>query len=245
MIPKRAKQPITLDKAIGRLGWIVVVVSALTLSAWSLYWVGRKYGLPMPLAIIVSAAFDGAAIACADLALKYARTNGDSGLGPRMMVFLLAGTSAYLNVQHAVLTHDPFAARILYAMPPITAVTLFEFHSRYERRGALRRAGRIAGKLPLIDRWAWVLFPARTLGVVRAIVDHRLQVTVARATVSESSESFGSLTVVHGKTFESNGDNPQAIRDWARTRGISIGARGSIPQEITMAYMKDAQENRG
>src|SRR5450755_1656788 len=74
----------TLERMLGRVGWIVVAVSALSLSAWSLYYVGRHYGLPIPLAAIVSAAFDGAAIVCADLTLKYARTHGDSGLGPRV-----------------------------------------------------------------------------------------------------------------------------------------------------------------
>jgi hypothetical protein len=64
---------------MSRAGWLIVAGAALTLSAYSLYWVSRRYGLPVPLAAIVSAAFDGAAIVCCDLSLKYARIHGDSG----------------------------------------------------------------------------------------------------------------------------------------------------------------------
>jgi uncharacterized protein DUF2637 len=243
----KPKRRITLETIIGRFSWAVVVSTALALSAWSLYWVGRRYGLPIPLAAVVSACFDGAAITCADLALRYARTNGDSGLGPRIGVFTLAGISAFLNMQHAVLAHDPPAARVLFAMPPIVAVVLFEFHSRYARRGALRRAGRVPSKLPPIDRWAWLLFPARTLGVLRRIVGFRLELTASKAGVSASNSGVSETrTVVSGEfravsqTLTVPGETDQrAVREWARVRGLGVGDRGPVPQEVTTAYLAE------
>lgn len=181
---------VRLDQVVNRAGWLTVVTTALTLSAWSLYWVARRYGLPIPLACIVSASFDGSAIVCADLALRYARTNGDSGLGPRLGVFTLAGLSAYLNMQHAVIAHDPGPARILFAAPPVIAVTLFEFHSRWERRSALRRAGRVPAAVPVFGRWAWMLFPLRTPKLLRRVVGSRMAGIETQAGVSGSFGNY-------------------------------------------------------
>jgi Protein of unknown function (DUF2637) len=226
----------SLAKMLGGIGWIIVVVCALALSAWSLFYVGRHYGLPIPLAAIVSTAFDGAAIVCADLALKYARTHGDGGFGPRMGVFGIGGLSAYLNMQHAIIANDPFAARILYAVPPITAVVLFEFHSRYERRGALKSAGRIAKSLPVFGRWAWILFPIRTVRTMRSIVDNRsTQIANRELPVTTDDSDYDTRRI---------SINPREVRAWAIGKGIQISDRGRIPGVVTMAYLAELTENQ-
>jgi Protein of unknown function (DUF2637) len=211
-------------KLVSSSGWFVVVGAALSLSAYSLYFVGRHYGLPVPLAAIVSACFDGAAIACADLALKYAQTHGDSGLAPRLAVLILATTSAYLNMQHAIISHLPFAARVLYAVPPVVAVAMFEMRSRYERREALRRAGRVVKALPPIDPRAWLMFPVRTPRMVREIVGYRLDEMIA----TETGESLDSLSriPVHAP----------AVRAWAADQGMDVAALGRIPASVIADY---------
>jgi hypothetical protein len=233
-----------IERAINQFAWLIVVVAALSLSGWSLFFVGRHYGLPVSLAVIVSAAFDGSAIVCAELALRYARSAGDSGLAPRIVVFIMAGLSAYLNSQHATLAHDPSAARILYAVPPIVAVVVFELHSRFERKAALKRAGRVAQSLPVFGKWAWVLFPIRTLGTVRRLVAFR----VSRAS-NEVPEDF----VIKGATdagrafVESEQEalpEPKLVRAWAIGRGMEISDRGRIPGYITAAYVLDSETNR-
>lgn len=233
-LPKRKR--FTLEKMLGGIGWIIVAVAALALSAWSLFYVARYYGLPIPLAAIVSTVFDGAAIVCGDLALKYARTHGDGGFGPRMSVFILGGISAFLNMQHAVISHDPFAARILYAIPPIVAVILFEFHSKYERRGALRKAGRIAKSLPVFGRWAWMLFPIRTIKTMRSIVANRSEI-IARAELPREN---------YDNDYETAriSVNPREVRMWALAKGIQIADRGRIPGVVTMAYLAELNENQ-
>lgn len=219
-----------LETAIGKLGWLIVVVAALALSFWSLFYVARHYGLPLPLATIVSCCFDGAAIVCADLALKYARSYGDSGLAPRIAVFVLAGASAYLNSQHAVLAHDPKAAVILYASPPIIAVMLFELHSRYERRNALRKTGRVAKTLPVFGRWSWILFPIRSYKMMRGIVKRRLN--------QFDEQSINESTVANVLVMA----EARQVRAWAASQGFIVGDRGRIPGEIMAAFQAKQAE---
>lgn len=219
-----------IETFIGRIGWFIVVIAALSLSFWSLYFVGRKYGLPIELAVLISLTFDGAAIASANLALKYARSGNDSGLAPRMAVFILAGASAYLNSQHAILIHAPTAAIVLYACPPIVAVMIFELQSRYERRNALRKAGRVAKVLPVFGRWAWILFPLRSLKMMRGIILRRLNQFDENSPTYAMAENIVILP------------DARQIRAWAIQRGISIGEKGRISGEIVAAYQAEQFE---
>lgn len=220
-----------LESLIGKIGWLIVVAAALALSFYSLYIVGLKYGLPVPLALLVSASYDGAAIVCGDLALRYARTHGDSGLAPRIALVVFALTSSFLNLQHAIIVHDPTPAKVLYAMPPLVAVTVLELHSRYERRGALRRAGRLAKSLPAIGRWTWVFHFWHTLVVLWRITQHRLNVI-------EDDE-----IAIRPSLILSTEVSPSEYRKWAVTNGFILGDRGRIPQEVIDAYQAAKRPN--
>src|SRR5277367_4997059 len=94
------------EKLLTKYGWLIVMGAALSISSWSLWYIGVHYGLPPVLAGVVSACYDLGALVCAVLALNYARTQGDSGLAARMGVFVLGGISAYLNAQHAQIAGD-------------------------------------------------------------------------------------------------------------------------------------------
>lgn len=231
-----------------RFGWLVVVVSALSISTWSLFWVGIRYGLPVPIAGLVSASFDGAALVSADLALRYARTHGDSGLAARLCVLAFAGASAWLNSQHAALAHDPNPARIMFAFPPVVAVVVFELSNRWIRRGALRAAGRVAAPLPAFGRWAWLLFPLRTLRTVRHIVRGRLDraeqsagvITTQLPELDEPAAEPNPRTVRAGKRKNPRkADRTRVIRAWARVNGMRIGDTGPIPGPVLEAWQAD------
>jgi Protein of unknown function (DUF2637)/Lsr2 len=218
-----------VENGIARIGWLIVIGAALALSFYSLYFVGRHYGLPNGLAILVSLTFDGAAIACANLALKYART-GDSSLTPTLMVFLLAGASSFLNAQHAILIHAPKAAIILYCSPPIVAVLLFELYSRYERRTALKKAGKIAKAMPPLGKYAWLLFPFKSISLVRRITERRLEQFEPDNNQNGTTNNFLVLT------------DPRTVRAWAIQQGFNVGDRGRISGEIVQAYHAERAE---
>jgi Protein of unknown function (DUF2637) len=164
---------------LSRFAWLVVITSALALSNWSLFYVGRHYGLPVILAGILSVSLDGAALVCADIALRYAREHGTSGASSRITVLVLAGISAWLNSEHASLAHDGLPAHVMFAVPPLAALTLFELHTRYSRRSALREAGRVAESLPAFGGHIWLHHPWGAYSGVRAITSRRLSVKVA------------------------------------------------------------------
>jgi hypothetical protein len=112
-----------------RGGLFTALGAAMALSAWSLFWVGRHWGLPSSVAWLTSAGFDGAALAASGYAMQYADTKL-SGWLPRITVFTIALLSAFLNAQHAKLSGMPEQAIALYAAPPVIVITLFEIHMR-------------------------------------------------------------------------------------------------------------------
>jgi Protein of unknown function (DUF2637) len=212
------------DRFIGKVGWLIVVTAALALSFWSLYIVSENYGLPSPLAAIVSMSFDGAAVVCGDLALRYARTHGDSGLAPRVGLLLFALASSYLNVQHAIIAHDPAPAKVLYGLPPVVAVFVLEQHTRYERRSALKRANRVAKSLPPVGLWTWVFHFPRTLVVLSRVTQNRLDVI-------EQSEVTREQSVMLDRNV-----SDAEYRIWARENAFNVGSKGRIPKHIKEAY---------
>lgn len=209
--------------------WFIVVISALALSAYSLYWIGIHYGVPQPLAIIISTCFDGAAVVAGDISLKWARTHGDSGFASRIALFMFAGASMFLNVQHGIILHDSRAACILYGAPPFIAVTVLELHTRYERRSALQRAGRVAKALPPVGKWTWIFHFSSTLQTLSLITKHRLaalEVSEIGAIDSEPKEQADYRTLYSAKI----------VRAWAKSNGIPIAERARIAKNIYEAY---------
>lgn len=240
-----------MQKFLTRFGWLIILAGTLSISWWSLYFVARHEGAPVPIAVIVSTAFDGVALLSADYALRYARL-GLSGIGPRITVYLFAGLSAYINSRHAVIEHDAMFVQILWGVPSVGAILVYEFHVRWERRNALARAGRIAAPLPTYGIWTWVRYPWRTLKRISSVIEYRSQVITARnipggisrsgetpsETLDPNSELIDSspkLSIVRGAV------SAEVIRQWAKSRGHHISSRGPIPADLERRYYEELE----
>jgi hypothetical protein len=172
--PKRmARVSSFIATAFSRFIWLLVLAPILVLSAYSLYWVGRHFGVPPLIAITISTCFDGAALKSADYSLKYAQ-KGLSGTLPNTFTRLLALTSAFLQTFHARLAGEPPGAWILWSSLPVIAVVLYEIHLRLERFKALARTGQVyPAPVPKWGIASWVLFPFATLNSFRDIIKAR------------------------------------------------------------------------
>jgi Protein of unknown function (DUF2637) len=194
-INRREKAARFIRVAYSRFIWLLVLVPILGVSAYSLFWVARHFGVPPEIAIFMSTCFDGAALVGADYSLKYA-TAGLSGGTPRTFVRTLALVSAFLQTFHARLDHQPPGAWLMWASLPIIAVVLYDIHIKFERRKALARAGIVyPSSLPQYGLTRWILFPGKTLTDFRSIVAARsaaLQ-TVAIITTREFASQTGKI----------------------------------------------------
>jgi len=171
--PRMARLSRFIATATSRFIWLLVLAPILGLSAYSLFWVGRHFGVPPLIAATISTCFDGAALKSADYSLKYAQ-KGLSGTLPRTFTRILAVTSAFLQTFHAKLAGEPPGAWILWASLPVIATILYEIHLRLERYRALARTGNIyPAPLPQWGLASWILFPFRTLNDFREIVQAR------------------------------------------------------------------------
>jgi hypothetical protein len=240
-----------MQKLLSRFGWLIILAGTLSISWWSLYFVARHEGAPAPIAGIVSTAFDGVALLSADYALRYARM-GLSGIGPRITVYLFAGISAYINSRHAVISHEPGFVELLWGVPSVGAILVYEFHVRWERRNALSRAGRTAAPLPTYGVWTWVRYPRKTLARMSAVIDYRADAITARnmpapisrsgqtqsETLSDSEKLIGSS----GKLYAiETGVSPEQIRTWAIAKGHHVNSRGPIPADLVQLYYSEIE----
>ena len=164
---------------LARFGWTIVLTAVLSMSAYSLFYVGRHLGMPWYFAAIVSLCFDGTALLASDYSLRYARM-GLAATGPQLTVFMFGGLSAYLNTLHAYFGNELATAKILWAAPPVAAILVFEFHTRWARLSALREAGRVADALPPLGRHAWIHHPVESLKTIRVISGERLTRVIER-----------------------------------------------------------------
>lgn len=168
--PRMARASRFFASAISRFIWLLVLAPILVLSAYSLYWVGRHFGVPPLIAITISTCFDGAALKSADYSLKYAQ-KGLSGTLPRTFTRVLALVSAFLQTFHARLAGEPPGAWVLWASLPVIATILYEIHLRLERYKALARTGNVyPAPLPQWGMASWALFPFKTYHSHRDIV---------------------------------------------------------------------------
>lgn len=242
-----------------RIGWTLVLGCCLGVSAWSLFYVARKEGAPVLIAAVVSTCFDGVALLCADYSLRYVRS-GDSGIIPRLAVYCFAGASAYINSMHAVIAHQGNFARVLWAVPSIAAVVVFEIHARHEKRLALARLNKTLPPLPALGILAWFLFPIESFRTVRRLIAYQRRQMLARYAPGAFTRDSGPEADSLPDPAESNGTIggsfapeietsqvvsivPMAvIRAWALGRGYPVNSRGSVPADIIARYYRETSE---
>lgn len=202
------KTPNSNSPAILQSGLFVALCSALSISAWSLFWVGRHYGLPWPVAVLVSAGFDGAALAAAGYALGFVQ-RGLKSWAPQLLVVFEALASMFLNAQHAALQHDPHAAALLYAVPPLTVVALFELHLRMST--ASKPAPRPAKPKPTVLKEK----REEPRGEKQEVVKNEKKEAVAETEKKTSAKD---------------------ARSWAVAQGLEVPSRGPVSKEVLKQY---------
>jgi len=174
-----------------KIAFGLVLLVALALSWWSLYTLAvESFGVPKLLAAGISVAFDGAALVCADLASRYARSP-DSGAGPRLATYGLIATSVFLNVSHAQMLGYGTAGQVLFGAPPVIAGVLFELGLKWEHRQSLRERGRVAEAMPVFGKLSWLMFPRKTLKGFRLVLLSRLEDTVRRSVPTQDTTEAG------------------------------------------------------
>jgi hypothetical protein len=213
-----------LEKLIFKFAWLVVIAAALSISTWSLTELGRSGGLALPIACLISAAYDGGAIASSLIALRWSQQFSSSGGLARLATILFAGSSSWLNWQHGVELSNTIAIRYLLALPPIIAVVILELYLHFLHRGSLKRAGKITDGYPHIDGLAWLLFPFKTI--------HHLRVVVKRRLDSVTGIKSTAVIAVRPPGMQ------KSVRAWAREQGYPVGLRGRIPREIENLYAR-------
>lgn len=214
-------------KILTHIGWLIVMAAAYGLSAWSLYKLARMFNVPVILAYPLSLIYDGASLVCAEVALKYARTTTNSGMQPRILMLIFACVSAILNSYHAILTHLPMAAIIMFASAPIIGLLVYDAYQRYERRNTLKKSGRVAERMPIFNKWAWGLHPVKTVKRISYLSELMI----------EKAGSDTELSAIN------TGATP-TIRMWAHMNGMQVGDRGRIPANVIELYKQEFPDEK-
>lgn len=240
-----------MEQFIKRTGWLAILAAAMGVSGWSIWYIAQREGAPSIVALAAPLCFDGVALLCGYYSLQYIR-KGNSGLVPRLWVFLFAGASAYVNSWHAVLDHESNFARALWAVPSVAAVVVYEVHTRLEKHAALVRLNKAVPPLPAMGFLGWVLFPVRSYKAIRTLIAYQREQMLLRYAPGAFSRVSGQTGVSSEPAPESiTGDiesseivsyvSPAVIRAWARGKGYPVNERGSIPQDIISRYYREAE----
>ena len=232
---------------IARFRHLAVLGMILAMSGYSLYSVMRHFGMPPVFAIGTSTCLDGAALIFADYSLRYIQDRM-SGALPRILIYVFASVSAWMNSLHAFTGHWNRLTIPFWAGLPFTAVAIFEVHRRWERRKALSRAGK-AYPLPLPSFGAstWILFPFSTLGFLRGIVMERRRVLaesllreVIESPMPAIAESVAKHEMPSARVIPITGTRkaPKAgKRAWGRAHGWpDLPERGPLPRAVEIAF---------
>jgi hypothetical protein len=201
---------------------VLTGAAALAMSWWSIYSLGRYLGIPVLLAASLSSVFDLAAIVLVGLSERYAAApHAGSGAGPRLSLLLMLAGSIFLNIRHAQISGAGVTGMVAYAAPAVVAVLLVELHLRYANRETRYALGRVAPALPVLGGWAILLYPFRSLGVIRTVVQARLDRIAEEATPSPltvNAELVPNPPVVEDQTVPSapQQKTPEPAPAWVR-----------------------------
>jgi hypothetical protein len=238
-------------KRLAPWAWLVVLGTALALSWWSLDALARHYGMPAPLAAMVSATFDGAALVAADLAMRRAAI-ADSAAAVKLLMLCTIGLSSGLNYAHGLLLGYPMAIRVLFAAPSVIGGWLFELQLSGIHRTRLHELGRVSQPLPRFGLAVWAFHPFAALKRVSQIAGSRLRsvpVTVmdwegAPASVHELPgvpPEAPDRTLILAAPVEPAGAPPQEEGPRIHMRA----GRTPVPDELYLAKLREHVEEAG
>lgn len=241
----------TANKVLNKALWAIILVTILGVSGYSLFFVARSLGVPPPIAVAFSTCFDGVALLAANYSLRYAQA-GLSGSFPRAVVRIAAACAAFVQTLHVYFGHEPPGAALVWASLPVSAVTVYEIHIRWERRKALAKAGQVyPSPLPSFGLITWALYPLRSIVSLERIVGRRMEAIErmamdrpALAAVEEpKAETVPKVTLPRaGVTDITTARRRSAhapkkhIREWAKAQGLPISDRARIPAAIEEQY---------
>jgi hypothetical protein len=147
--------------------FVIALAAALAVSTWSLHHLGAEFfDLPELLSWVVSGIFDVGALGAAILATLYA-LDGESGGKGKFIAFLMIGTSAFLNAEHALMLGHGYIAALLYAAPSIAAGFLLDLFLDWLKSGSLRARGRVHKEFPLVRHATLFYNPKKWIGFYR------------------------------------------------------------------------------
>lgn len=159
-------------RGVIRLAWFVVLAMMLTGAAWSISDQLVRWGTPAPIAYGLSITFDASALICADLAGRAVERGTPAGL-PRLAIAAFTGVAGIVNWHHGKVIGGPVAAAAFAALSAL-AELLFELRRRDVRDEHRAAAGLIPARLPRVPVVAWLMYPGRSWGALRAAVGARL-----------------------------------------------------------------------
>lgn len=150
------------------LALAVIYLAAAAMADWSLFVVAHDvYGVPRPLATVVAAVFDGAALACLNLASEAVR-EARSAAGPRLATVALAAVSVFLNVVHARHIHGGLPAALLFAAPTVALLIVSDLTWAATRARVRAERGERPMTLPVFGAWGWLLARPQAWQATRA-----------------------------------------------------------------------------
>lgn len=151
-----------------------LLLVAFVLSGWSLATLAHSMGMPIGLAVLVSATMDGASLYLGNLVMKYAAA-GDSSGSAKFWTLMLALASMGLNAHHALALHLGVTGAVLFGIPALVVYILFEATLRFVGRELLRKRGHVNDPLPALGVASYFFYPVKAVKGVRSIVGYRLE----------------------------------------------------------------------
>ena len=114
---------------------------------------------------VVPVSLDGAAVSASFFAYR-ASIYGEPAFGPRLLVCLFGGASAFFNWHEAAAERGLLAAGF-YAGMSVLVVLMFDLGAKQIRRRALARQGKLEAPLPRFRLARWLLAPVETFHALR------------------------------------------------------------------------------
>ena len=155
-----------LITAVAFFFYVVVFASVAAMSYRGLMaFAEDTLGLTGAWRFVVPVSLDGAAVSASFFGYR-AAIHGEPAFGPRILVCLFGGASAFFNWHEAAAERGLLAAAF-YAAMSVLVVVMFDLGAKQIRRRALARQGKLEPPLPRFRLARWLLAPVETFRALR------------------------------------------------------------------------------